>query len=199
MNLLIQKWFGKRNLESISQDELRRLVLLGENKERSLHRQIDEQEKAKERLFHSATTTASTDRQKRLAAERIASIERTICGLDQSVRVVANETRIARRVLELKQAKSKYRNKSILDRISATELAEIIQGEAVDHQIAEENYRVIESILDGSTESPLYQAETPQVREIFRQICEVSEKNLGMQTETAQSEATELKNGNTRA
>lgn len=199
MNLLIQKLFGKKTLESISQDELRRLVLMGENKERSLLRQIDEQEKAKERIFNSAATAASTDRQKRLAAERIVTIDRTICGLDQRVRVVANETRAARLVLELKQAKSMQHKKSILDRISASELADIIHGQAIDNQIVEENYRLIESILGSSTESPLYPTETPQVREIYRQICEIAEKNLGMQTEVAQSEATELKNGNRRS
>jgi len=198
MKSIRETLFGKKKLESFSTDELRRLILLGESKERTLLRQLDEQEKAKERIFKSVTSVASSDRQKRHDAERIAAMERTIQSIDQTIRGISAETRLVRRVLEVKEARAKKREKSFLERVSATDLARLIEQDDIERKLREENVRMVEEVLDGVADNTFNQYESPQVMEIMRQIREVAEKNLGLESQSTKTEVETVKGQDTR-
>jgi hypothetical protein len=193
-----QVFFGKKNLKSYSRDELRRLLLLGEHQQRSLERQIEDQEKSKEHIFKSATQTGSSDRQKRFAAERIASIERTIQNLDRNIRLISTETQIARRLLELKDSQAIKSKASILDRISIDDLVSIVQGDSIERVLREENYLELLKALE-LTDQPLSNTqESPQVLEIYRQICEVAEQTLATENAVTTAETSVLKSRDSR-
>lgn len=180
---------GKKKLTSLGQDQLRRLVLLGENKERSLQRQIDTHEKTKENLFRSVTHAPSSDRQKRFTAQKIASLEYTIQSLDRALRTVAMETRFVQRMMELKDTRSKHSNSLLLDSFAVSNLSSQIQQISVDEQLRDERHNEIQAALDGAS-STYAQGESARVMEIFRQIVEVSEASLGAETNFAQPRST---------
>jgi hypothetical protein len=173
--------FGKRSLMNLPPDDLRRMILMGENKERTLQRQIDAQEKIKENLFHSVTNSPSSERQKRFAAQKIDALERTILGLDRALQSVSMETRMVQRVLELKALRPKKSERSILHDVSTTDLARRIEVFNVEEQIEAEKRAEMDAILDGSSEQSIF-AESPRVVEILRQINEFSETSLGTET-----------------
>jgi hypothetical protein len=173
--------FGKRSLMNLPPDDLRRMILMGENKERTLQRQIDAQEKIKENLFHSVTNSASSERQKRFAAQKIDALERTILGLDRALQSVSMETRMVQRVLELRALRPRKPESCILHDFSAADLARRIEVLNVEEQIEAEKRAEMDAILDGSIEQSIF-AESPRVVEILRQINEFSETSLGNET-----------------
>ncbi len=179
---------GKKKITSLSQDELRRLVLLGENKERSLQRQIDAHEKTKETLFHSVTHAPSSDRQKRFTAQKMAALENTIQSLDRAMRAVSIETRVVQCAIETKASKSRRSEASLLDGYSVEDLTKRMQQIAVDEQLRDERHNEIEAAFEGAQESYSL-SESGRVMEIFRQIVEVSDANLGSEPKVPYSES----------
>lgn len=179
---------GKRKITSLSQDELRRLVLLSENKERSLQREIETHEKTKESLFQSVTNTPSSDRQKRFTAQKMAALENTIQSLDRTLRAVSLNTRIAQRAMETKVNKSRRSDSSLLDAFCINDLTKKMQDIAVDEHLRNERYNEIEAAFEGAQESYTH-GESARVMEIFHQIVAVSDANLGSEPKTTQTES----------
>lgn len=193
-----QFFFGKGNLASYSCDEFRRLLLLCEHQQRSLERQIEDQEKSKERIFKSAARSGSSDRQKRLAAERIVSIERTIQNLDRRVRLISKEIQFARRLLELKDSQAIKSKESILKGISREDLVEIVQQVSIKRILREEDCLDLLKVLE-TTDQPLTDSlESPQVLEIHRQICELAEQNLVTKNVSTTAETSSMKSRDSR-
>jgi hypothetical protein len=180
--------FGKKKITSLTQDELHRLVLLGENKERSLQRQIDAHEKTKENLFHSVTHAPSTDRQKRFTAQKMAALENSIQGLERTLRAVSVETRIVQRAMETNVSKSRRSESSLLDKFSIEDLTKRMQQIAVDEQLRDERHNEIQSACEGANETYSL-GESARVMEIFRQIVEVSDANLGSEPNLPHTES----------
>jgi len=179
--------FGKRSLMSLPPDELRRLVLMGENKERTLQRQIDAQERTKESLFNSVANVPSTERQKRFAAQKIEALERTILGLDRTLQSIAMETRMVQKVLEMKAIKPKGTERSILHNVSTRDLARSIEVRNVELQIEAEKRSEIDAILEGNSEQSIF-SESPRVVEILRQINDFAESSLGTEPKVREFE-----------
>lgn len=180
--------FGKKKITSLTQDELHRLVLLGENKERSLQRQIETHEKTKENLFHSVTHAPSTDRQKRFTAQKMAALENSIQSLERTLRTISVEARIVQRAMETKVSKSRRSESSLLDAFSIEDLTKKMQQTAVDEQLRDERHNEIQSAFEGAQETYSL-GESARVMEIFRQIVEVSDANLGSEQNLPHTEA----------
>jgi hypothetical protein len=198
MKPILMAFFRKKSLHSLPLDELRRLVLLGENKERALQRQIDAKERMKETLFNSVTNVPSSEREKRFAAQKIESMERTITGIDRALQMISAETRFVQRVLEMKEYSSKHSSTSLLSRFSLQGTAKLFEERAIEDQMQREDAIAMEQVFESTSEASVT-AESSRVMEILRHMKEVSEKTFEMDAVVGKSQESVMKDRNGQA